>query len=253
MCLIALAYGVHPEHRLLVLANRDEFRERPTAPLHRWEDQPQILAGRDLQAGGTWLGVSETGRFAAITNYREPGVVSQGPSRGALVGEFLAGEQTAGDYLAALAPRAEEYSGYNLLLWDQTGLWYHSNRGPAPRPLVPGIYGLSNALLDSPWPKLVQLRYGLARHLAQGQEPDPEHLLGLLMDRSRPPRESLPDTGVSAEWEQTLSSAFIDTPDYGTRCSTLVWLGDAGARLLECNWPSGERREGVLEFTPRRN
>ena len=251
MCLIGLAYEVHPRYRLMVVANRDEFRERPTAPLHRWEEHPTILAGRDLRAGGTWLGVSETGRFAAITNYRDPREPRGGPSRGTLVGDFLAGETSAADYLAALAARGGDYSGFNLLVLDGSGLWYYGNRGPAPRRLVPGIYALSNALLDTPWPKVVRLRNGLARHLLSSPEPDGATLLGLLRDPWQPPAESLPDTGVPAEWEGLLASAFIDGRDYGTRSSTLVWLAHTQARVRELSWPGGEQREAGLRFRGR--
>lgn len=248
MCLLALAYRVHPRYRLIVAANRDEFYQRPTAALHRWEEQPGVLAGRDLQAGGTWLGVSESGRFAAITNYRDPARRVDGPSRGALVGDFLQGNQPAADYLAGLAARGGDYNGYNLLVLDDSGLWYHSNHGPAPRALVPGVYGLSNALLDSPWPKVVRLRDGLARHLASGAEPKESALMGLLTDHWQPPAESLPDTGVPPDWERLLASAFIQGENYGTRSSTLVWLDDMGARVRETSWPEASVRDERLEF-----
>jgi len=248
MCLLALAYEVHPRHRLVVAANRDEFRQRPTAALHRWEENPTILAGRDLLAGGTWLGVSETGRFAAITNYRDPREPRRETSRGELVGNFLAGDRPAADYLEGLAARGGDYSGFNLLVMDRTGLWYYGNRGPAPRRLVPGVYGLSNALLDTPWPKVVRLRSGLARQLADDAGVGAGVLLGLLADRWPPPAETLPDTGVPAHWERRLASAFIDGEDYGTRSSTLVWLDNSGARVRELSWPGGVVREGYLDF-----
>ncbi|HMQ12526.1 MAG TPA: NRDE family protein [Candidatus Competibacter phosphatis] len=250
MCLILIAYRCHPGHKLLVAANRDEFHTRPTAPLAFWEDTPQVLAGRDLKEGGTWMGVTRTGRFAAITNYREPGqVLTNAPSRGHLVSAYLQDSMPAAAYLERLRSQASRYNGFNLLLGDTTGLYYYSNRADAPQRLPPGWYGLSNHLLDTPWPKLKR-GVSLLRGALEGRiDPVPNDLFSLLMDRAPAPDPELPRTGVSLEWERWLSSIFIDAPGYGTRSSTLLLADDRGqARMLETTWLDGGRREYLLDW-----
>jgi len=245
MCLILFAYRIHPHYRLLVAANRDEFYARPTAPMAFWEEAPDLLAGRDLAAGGTWLGVTRQGRFAAITNYRDPrNVRPDVPSRGALVSGYLQSQESARDYLNGLIPKASDYNGFNLLLGDAEGLYYYSNQDGAPRVLSPGLYGLSNHLLDTPWPKVERGRRRLSALLAQQPDPSPENLLQLLEDRTPVPDEALPRTGVSLDWERTLSPMFIESPDYGTRSSTVLRLAARGAvHVMEKTWVSGEIRE----------
>ena len=245
MCLILFAYRIHPHYRLLVAANRDEFYARPTAPMAFWEEAPDLLAGRDLAAGGTWLGITRQGRFAAITNYRDPcNVRPDAPSRGALVSGYLQGQEPARDYLNRLIPKARDYNGFNLLLGDAEGLCYYSNQDGAPRILSPGLYGLSNHLLDTPWPKVERGRRQLGALLERQADPSPADLLQLLADRTPVPDEALPRTGVSLAWERTLSPMFIASPNYGTRSSTVLQLAAGGAvYVAEKTWVSGEIRE----------
>jgi uncharacterized protein with NRDE domain len=172
MCLILFAHGAGEDFPLVLAANRDEFYERPTAPAAFWTEAPHVLAGRDLQAGGSWLGVTRTGRWAALTNYRDPPTSRPGrPSRGMLVSDFLTGSATPEQYLAAVAADAERYDGFNLLVGDPSGVHYFGNRmadGGEPSRLEPGVYGLSNHLLDTPWPKVARGRTRLKALLADG-------------------------------------------------------------------------------------
>ena len=249
MCLILFAYRSHPRWPLLVAANRDEFHDRPTAPLAFWTDAPHVLAGRDLREGGTWMGLGYGGRFAALTNYRDPqSHQPDAPSRGQLVSDYLRGTQSARAYLDALLLHAAAYNGFNLLLGDATGLYYYSNQGDAPRALVPGIYGLSNHLLDTPWPKLARGRAALQGLLAHEVDPMPERLLQLLTDRTPAPDATLPATGVTLEWERWLSPLFIDAPGYGTRSSAALLADHRGrVRVVEMTWADQVRREFWLD------
>ena len=222
MCLILIAHEHHPEYRLIIAANRDEFYERPTTPLGFWDDAPDILAGRDLVGGGTWMGVRRDGRWAALTNYRDPGAQDpEARSRGHLVSEFLSNRAAPMDYLEAVHGSGDRYNGFNLFVGDGHTLAYSSNRGVPPTRLPPGIYGASNHLLDSPWPKLVRGKKRFAEGIAPSV-PDTERLLHMLTDSRRPPDEELPDTGVGIAWERLLSPMFISSPVYGTRCSTII-------------------------------
>lgn len=246
MCLILVAWQSHADLPLVVAANRDEFFARRSASADFWADRPQILAGRDLEAGGSWLGLTRSGRFAALTNYRDPGRHKpQAPSRGKLVADFLAGNTAIDRWLDALQPSATDYNGFNLLLGDGRQLVAFSNVSMERHPLAPGIYGLSNHLLDTPWPKVGAGKTALAAALAA--LPDETALFRLLRDDTRHPDAILPATGVSLEWERLLSAAFIRSPDYGTRCSTLVKVGaDVTASFDEQTWlpdgRAGERR-----------
>ncbi|HAR97485.1 MAG TPA: hypothetical protein DCS11_01005 [Syntrophus sp. (in: bacteria)] len=228
MCLILLAYGMHPRYRLILAANRDEFYARPSAAAAFWDDAPDLLAGRDLRDGGTWLGITRQGRFAALTNYRDPASLKTGaPSRGRLAGDFLRGPQTPADYLEAIRAGASAYNGFNLLVGDLRSLYFSSNRGGSME-LSPGLYGLSNHLLNTPWPKVERGRAFLQTLLENGGEPETEALFSLLADRSRPADANLPDTGVDLAWERILSSIFITSPVYGTRSSTVLKIGHNG-------------------------
>ncbi len=228
MCFLVCAYRQHPRYRLVLVTNRDEFYQRPTAPAAFWDDEPGLLAGRDLQGGGTWMGVTRAGRFAALTNYREPGAHRpDAPTRGALVTGCLVGEDDPRAFLERLQATAGRYNGFNLLAGDADGLYYFSNRASGVRTLAPGLYGLSNHLLDTPWPKLVRGKAALAALLEAG-EVDPEALLRLLADDREAPDDALPDTGVGLKWERALSSIFIKSPVYGTRASTLLLIDEAG-------------------------
>ncbi len=244
MCLILFAYRSHPEYELLLAGNRDEYYDRPTAPMAFWEDAPELLAGRDLAAGGAWFGVTRNGRFAAITNYRDPSTLRpDAPSRGPLVSDYLRGRESAREYLQNLLPRAAVYNGFNLLLGDAEGLYYYSNRGGAPRALEPGLYGLSNHLLSTPWPKVERGIKGLAGLLREATEPDAAALLRLLEDRRRAPDHLLPNTGVDLEWERLLSPLFIESPSYGTRSSMVLRIDRQGwIEVTEKSWPEGRIR-----------
>jgi uncharacterized protein with NRDE domain len=234
MCLIALAYDVSP-HRLVVAANRDEFHARPAAPAHFWPDAPDLLAGRDLLAGGTWMGITRTGRFAAVTNYREPEPPpADAPSRGGLTAGFLTGTASAEDFARSLAGRGDRYAGFNLLVGDAGGLYYVTNRHPGWRRLSPGVYGISNHLLDTDWPKVRDAKEALSGALSH---PVPEleaALFAALAREAFAPDHALPDTGVGIEVERVLSSPFIRAGAYGTRASTVLTVGpDGAARLVE--------------------
>jgi len=228
MCLIFLSWRRHAAFPLVVAANRDEFYARPTAPAAFWEDAPGLLAGRDLSGGGTWLGVTRGGRFAALTNHRSGGAVTpDAPTRGRLVSDFLLSDITSGAYVESLVRRAGVYNGFNLLIGDREGLHWISNRGGIPRELAPGTYGVSNALLDTPWPKLVRGKKRFET-LLERRDPDPGEILDLLSDRRMADEDSLPDTGIGFERERALSPIFISAGDYGTRSSTVLLIGTDG-------------------------
>lgn len=223
MCIIALSYRQHADYPLLLAANRDEFFARPSAPLDWWPDD-QILAGQDLQAGGTWLGASRGGRIAALTNFRDPRAnQSNAPSRGHLVSQFLESEISAAAFAEMLLPRLAQYNGFNLLLFDGQQLFYVSSVGAQARQLQPGLYVVSNHVLDTPWPKVERLKQGMLQHLAEPRL-ETEALFDLLSDRQQPEDATLPDTGIGLEWERRLGSIFVSAPGYGTRASTLLRL-----------------------------
>lgn len=258
MCLILLAFRHHPEYPLVVAANRDEFHARPAAPAAFWPDAPQVAGGRDLEAGGTWLGITREGRFAAVTNVREPRATPppRPASRGELVSRYLTGSEHAAGFLARLPATAAGYRGFNLLAGDLRNLHYFSNRGGAPAPLGPGIHGLSNHLLNTPWPKVTGGCAALAVALERtgGVSPLLESLLALLADETVAPDPHLPDTGVGADRERLLAPRFIRGSDYGTRSSTaLVVTGSGEVWLRERRFgPDGEiRGEELLRFPLR--
>ena len=230
MCLIVFSWQPQQHTKLLLAANRDEFYQRPTAPLAQWEDQPQIFAGRDLKEGGTWLGVSRSGKIAALTNIRDPKQPIGARSRGELVSGFLSGTQSAADYLAQLHDQREAFSGFNLLLGDAGQLWFYHSRDEKAQQLKPGTYGLSNARLDTSWPKLLRARGALIAALKRDRDED---YFALLADRLEAPQIALPDTGIGLEMECLLSSVFITSPAYGTRSSTLLRLRQDGADIEE--------------------
>jgi len=243
MCLILFAYKTDPDYHLQLLANRDEFYARPAALADWWEDAPQLLAGRDLERGGSWLGVTRQGRFAALTNYRDrvERDHSSGRSRGALVRDYLLGSLGPADYLNRVAEDGGAYNGFNLLAGDQQQLCYYSNRQGQIRSLEPGLYGLSNSLLDTPWPKVLRGKSALGSALLRSA--GEEELLRLLTDREPVADRELPDTGFGIEWERLLAPLFIAGERYGTRCSTLVKIGHDGRILLRERSFSGAERE----------
>jgi uncharacterized protein with NRDE domain len=236
MCLILMAWRVHPAYPMVVAANRDEFHQRPTAPAHWWPERPQILAGRDLQARGTWLGITRSGQIAALTNFRDPHQVKlNAPSRGGLVVGALESMVPVPQRLAQLQQVGREYAGFNLLLTDGRQLGVYESVPALGRVLEPGIYGLSNHLLDTPWPKVQRAKSSLGTALSS--LPDDAALLQLLRDDQTVADEQLPRTGVSLEWERLLSSAFIRASDYGTRSSTVIRVGaDGSAHFREWTW-----------------
>lgn len=227
MCLILFAYRAHPSYQLIVAANRDEFFERPTAAVHYWEDHPHILAGRDLKQMGTWMGVTTSGHFAALTNYRDPKEKTEDKrSRGELVANFLKEKVDPEDYMKKVADTRHLYPGYNLLVGDQNNLYYYSNIENEIRQLKPGIYGVSNHLLNTAWPKVKQGREGLSKIIEKTDEEMIKPLLALLQYADPAPDELLPKTGVSHEWERILSPIFIESDGYGTRSSTVLLAND---------------------------
>jgi uncharacterized protein with NRDE domain len=238
MCLIVFGWQVHPDFPLVVAANRDEFFARPTRPAGYWPDYPQVMGGVDLQAGGTWLGITGTGRFAAITNVREPKMPPGQQSRGVLTRNFLISDLSAETYASGID--GSDYAGYNLLLGDGQNLVYCSNRTPAPLVLPAGIYGLSNHVLDSEWPKLVKARQQFSAALES--LPDEAGFFELLSDRTIAADQDLPNTGVALEWERLLSAVFVQSEAYGTRASTLVLQDKNGMiKLSERSFgPGGE-------------
>lgn len=227
MCLIAIAWQAHPDYPLVVAANRDEWRERPARAAHWWEDHPQVLAGRDLLAGGTWMGVTRGGRFAAVTNFRDASDRrATALSRGALVADFLLGSGAPADYLADLAGRALQYNAFSLLAGDGRSLCFLGSREGVVRAVEPGVHALSNHLLDEPWPKVARAREAMRGAVADGDEP----LFAMLSDGAVAPDGALPDTGVGIERERWLSSILITGETYGTRASTVLRVG-AGASV----------------------
>lgn len=230
MCLLFFSYKTTPGYRLVVAANRDEFLARPTARLGFLDREKTLLAGRDLQGGGTWLGITAGLRFAAITNFREPAANRpDAPSRGEILMNYLSGEMDAGEYLQALAVKGVAYNGFNLILGDSRELYYYSNKITAPRLLLPGFYGLSNHLLDTPWPKVQRGKELLRPHMVETDRVDASSLFALLADSYQPPDDQLPETGVGLTWERLLGSIFIDGANYGTRSSAVITVTNDGA------------------------
>ena len=231
MCLLVLAWKAHPRFRLILAANRDEYHDRPSLPLAKLDDHDTILAGRDLRADGTWLAVDRERCVGVITNYRDlqpplPGA----PSRGNLIPAYLTGTLCPAKFAAALEPDAARYSGFNLLLADQDSLWYVSNRAEHfACVLSPGVYGLSNQLLDTPWPKLGRVRRRF-EELLHSARPSPTALLDMLGDRAPSiPEEASPSPGIPADLSRALSAPFVLHPEYGTRCSTIVLIEESNA------------------------
>lgn len=222
MCLILLSYKQHPVYPLVFAANRDEFYDRPSAPASFWEDRPDLLAGRDLKEGGTWLGITRGGRMAALTNYRDPASVKlQAPSRGWLVRDYLCSREHTDAYLKKLEGQADQYNGFSVFLGDPLHLYYFSNRNGTIE-LKPGLYGLSNALLNTAWPKVERGKQKLGALLSQAGDPPPDDLFSILKDQTRPEDHELPDTGIGPAWERILSPLFITSTVYGTRSSSVL-------------------------------
>ncbi len=248
MCLILVAWRAHPDFPLVVAANRDEFHDRPSAAAQFWDDRPEILGGRDLECMGTWLGATRAGKFAAVTNFRDPSEpTAAAKSRGLLVSEFLGNGARPGDFVAHTASEGAAYRGFNLLSADRDELWWLSNRGSGPKRLDPGVYGLSNHLLDTPWPKVRRGKERLARALEGA--PALDSLLDLLADSSHAADSDLPDTGVGLERERMLSAARIVSEPYGTRCSSaLVVTRAARVYFAERSFDRAGREQDTLRY-----
>jgi len=241
MCLVVLAYNIHPKYKFIFAANRDEFFNRPTEQADFWKDNPELLAGKDLQAGGTWMGITKSGRFAAITNFRDlKNIKDNAPSRGLLTSHFLVGDQSAEEYYNSLKDNLVNYNGFNLILGEVDNLYYFSTHTEDLQKLEPGIYGLSNATLDAPWPKVEKSKRVLEKIIKQ-DEIHPWELISLLGDTLKAKDEELPDTGVELELERTLSPIFIQSPSYGTRCSTALLIDNKyNVRFAEKTFFNGQ-------------
>ncbi len=250
MCLILFAWQAHPGYPLVLAANRDEFHKRPTAEADFWDDAPDILAGRDLQAGGTWLGVNRGGRFAAITNYREPAGPGAGnvQSRGHLVRDFLAGRMSPMDHATRLRDQAAGYQGFNLLMGDRNSLAYVSNRDHGVIAVEPGVHGLSNHLLNTNWPK-VEAGRGHLEQLLQSEEVEPESLFDLLSDRSLTPGEMPAEIEQHLAPERMMKHYFIVSDVYGTRSSSVLLLrSDGGIYFSERQYNAQGQATGTRRF-----
>ncbi|MEO5699757.1 MAG: NRDE family protein [Casimicrobiaceae bacterium] len=231
MCLAVVALDAHPVYATVIVANRDEFHARAALPAHWWSEG--FLAGRDVPGGGTWLGVTRAGRWGFLTNVRESAWRDpDAPSRGALVTDVLTAVDPPMRTLAAIAAEAGAFNGFNLLAGHGGEAGWYSNRSPAPLPLVGGLHGISNAALDTPWPKVVGTRAAVAAWCAAGTQ-DTEALFVALTVKAIAPDDVLPMTGVTLEWERRLSAPFIVSADYGTRCSTVLLLGRDGEAQFE--------------------
>lgn len=237
MCLITFAYKNHPKYNLILAGNRDEFYGRPTRKAQFWTDEnhPEILAGKDLKGGGTWLGVHKDGRWGALTNYRDPSIIKEDPpSRGELVLGYLKSDKSGMDYLQDITKKADEYNGFNLLLWDSKGFYHYSNQNKKVTNISDGVHGISNALLDTPWPKVTAANRQLEKIISR-EEINKEELFQLLADDTKASEDELPVTGISRDLEKAVSSIFIKTENYGSRCSTVLLID----------------KEGNIDFTER--
>ena len=249
MCLITFALNEHPDYPLILAANRDEFYERPTSYADFWEEHPDVLGGRDLRGGGTWMGATQAGKIAAVTNYRDPENISDtAKTRGDLTKDYLLSAEPAEPYMERVAQAANLYNGFNLLLFEEQKAFYFSNYGEAPAVLEKGIFGLSNALLDTPWPKLEKLKTGFECVIQS--DFDANTLLDLLTDSEMADDQHLPATGVPYKWEKALSAICIATPTYGTCCSTVILVDRLGnISFTEKSFPVGIREAKTVSFS----
>lgn len=253
MCLIAFSYKQHSDYELIFIANRDENYNRPTRAARFWDESPEILAGKDLKAGGTWMGVNKQGAFSAITNYRDPSIKKiNPPSRGYLVLNFLKGKANPELYLQQVDQKADQYMGFSLLVGTVEQLGFYSNQEREIKLLDPGLYGLSNRLLNSPWPKVKRAKRGL-RNIIERDKISIEALFDLLMDDREAPESDLPDTGIPKNIEKQVSPIFIKGENYGTRCSTVLLIDKAGmVTFVERRFKAGTFKvdeENRYEFT----
>lgn len=243
MCLILFSKNAHRNYKLIIAANRDEFYNRKTEKAVFWEEYNYVLAGKDLEGGGTWMGVSKSGRIAMLTNFRDiVNIKQQAPSRGHLVSDFLINNSSGESYISEVASKGPKYNGYNLIVGDANEMYYQSNYGNSYEKIFDGVHGLSNHLLNTPWFKVERGIKKLRDHI-QIDRIVPEHLFSVLFDDIKAPKENLPDTGLPIEKEFQISSMFIKSPDYGTRCSTVVLIDN------EDNLTFVERTYNISNFS----
>ena len=248
MCLLLIAKKIHPDYKLIIAANRDEFYNRPTMPADFWNEYPNILAGKDLQAKGTWLGITKEGKFSALTNYRDlKDIKPDAPTRGMLTLEFLKGSYSPVEYYNKIKANAGEYNGYNLITGNVTDLYYFSNISNEFLELGTGIFGLSNSLLDTPWPKVMQIKKVFGELIKNLNSPF--QLTDALADNSLFHDDALPDTGIGIELERVLSPIFVRTPVYGTRCSTVILVSREGeVSFVERTYTAGQHSDKEFNF-----
>lgn len=251
MCLVLIAYNVHPRYPVVIAANRDEFYQRPASPAQFWEDHPEVLGGRDLKQGGTWLAVDRRGRMAAVTNYREPSERKENlRSRGFLVTDYLFGGQSPQAYLSALSGHIDEYDGFNIFAGDASSLYFYGSYLEKPMAMEPGIHGISNGDLDYPWPKVTRGKQALSEVIAGNEPLIPGPLFDILLDREVPEDYELPDTGVGVELERMLAPIFVMGGNYGTRSSTVLLIDQhAGINFSEKTFDSEGRQLEEVDFT----
>ncbi|MEQ9285865.1 MAG: NRDE family protein [Cyclobacteriaceae bacterium] len=255
MCLILFSWKTHPKYKLVLAANRDEFYDRPTATADYWEDHPGILAGKDLHAGGTWIGLGKSGRIAAITNYRDPqNIDPKAISRGNLTLNYLKSSDSPESYLRKVKASGVHYNGFNLLVGDADSMFYYNNVNHQITELQPGTYGLSNGFFQENWPKLKKGRDALKNLLKEKEIPE-QKLIEILTDKEMAEDRLLPKTGIPLDWERALSPLFITTEKYGTRCSTLIFIDAEGnGRFVEKTYERGTSKEETLkEFNFKTN
>ncbi|AXF57251.1 NRDE family protein [Salicibibacter kimchii] len=245
MCLINFHWQEHANYPLIIAANRDEFYERPTAPAHFWEDAPDLLAGRDLLQQGTWLGITKQGKFAALTNFRDPQHMTPGKvSRGAIVGQFLTEDWSPREFVEALRKNKDDYTGFNVFVGTLNELYHYNNVYDEITKIKPGTHGLSNDTLNTPWPKVVKGKRLLHARTAQTNDIDTDKLFHMLYDTDEAPDEALPSTGVDWDFEKKLSPPFIHTGNYGTRASTVLLIDKAHrVTFIERTFNEGEFRD----------
>ncbi|WP_109831661.1 NRDE family protein [Reichenbachiella versicolor] len=248
MCLILFSWKDHPAYELVLAANRDEFYERETIPADSWEEHPNIIGGRDLLGGGTWLGINqETGRFAALTNYRDPANIKpDAPSRGKLTTDFITGEIGPSEYLNKIKTDADQYNGFNLLVGNRDSLWYFNNVNFDLKSLSPGTYGLSNAVLDTPWPKVLNGKRKM-EFLKSNDSLSSKEIFPLLIDHEQAADIDLPNTGVPLSVERNLSPMYIEMKGYGTRCSTMILKTAEETKFVEKTHFIKETQEEVIK------
>jgi uncharacterized protein with NRDE domain len=248
MCLIVFAWKAHPNYPLILASNRDEFYHRPTSAAHQWPDHPSIWGGRDNEAKGTWLAVNEQKKLAAVTNYRDLSNINpDATSRGELSVDFLLNENTGADYIHKIDQKADTYNGFNLLTFDDDQAFHYSNYEKQVNELAPGIYGLSNALLDTPWPKVAHVKSMFTALIEKPFQTD--DLLKMMQNNTLANDSLLPATGLPYHKEKALSSICIRTEGYGTRCSTIIIKDYYGAmRFAEQSYAVGGREAGLVDF-----